>query len=208
MPGLHGLVETKNQELKLKVSGSRWKREYSNTSINKVGISTFYFIVTLLSLVKITIGVLKMCSSKICVGHCRSSIKRIGWFKPHLRMSSPRTIPSPILSFPLPGEAGCCRHSAILAYVCCRNTPASLSRLMLRSQLNLPRTLPDLTQATGSSAGLETPLRRLLIWQRLCLFRWHGSREEMTRVSQTLCCQEGCTKKQLCFQIIFKLRYH
>lgn len=162
MPGLHGLVETKNQQLKLKVSGSRWKMEYSSTSINKAGISTFYFIVTLLSLVKITIGVLKMCSSKICVGHCRSSIKCIGWFKPHLRMSSLRTIPSPIPSFPLPGEAGCCRHSAILTYVCCRNTPVSLSRLMLRSQLNLPCTLPrpdssDWLQCRSWDTSEETP---------------------------------------------------
>ena len=76
-------------------------------------ISIFHFTVTtLLSVVKIRIGALKVCSSTIYVGHCRNSIRHTD--QPHLRMSTgdhlpPSTPPPPPPPHP-PGEAGGCCH--------------------------------------------------------------------------------------------------
>lgn len=136
---------------------------------------------TLLSLVQITRRAPKVWS--------RSSIKHTAWFKLHLRMSSLTTAYRPRASPPTPpGEAGCCwDRSAILTCL--------TLQVILRVTLTLPHTTPPhLTLLADSALPPMTPLRGLLTWQLLLLFRLHGSREKETKVSQTLCCQAGCAK--------------
>lgn len=136
--------------------------EYSNISSIKNYISTFYFTITnfVISGTNDKKSSKKMCSRRICLGHCRSSIKHTAWFKPHLRMSSLRATYGP--------QA----HPS---------TPPRRGRLLLKllSHLGLCvlqehscLTLQLILRVTAWSAA-HTPLTWLLWLTQACVVRHH-----------------------------------
>lgn len=183
------LVETRNQQLTLKVNGSRWKIEYSSISVNKEGISTFYFTVSnFLSVVKTAIDFKNMFQYNL-----RGTPQE---FNEALMEASFQDVLTedyllPPIATPPPWGGQLLLWLPIhVACVCSSNIPASLSRCFWESQLLCHTHSPHLTPVINSGMCPETALRGLLISHHLLLFRLHGSRERKAKVSQTLCYQE------------------
>lgn len=132
---------------------------------------------TLLSVVKVATGTLKMCFSTICVGRC-SSIRHTDWCKPHWW---PLMAPNPSLPLPphpLPQERQACAVT---------DCSVPLTR-------GLSAYTPGDSKRHSSACHTHSPFFVTGMCPETPLFRLHGLREKKTRVYQTLCCQAECTK--------------